>query len=419
MRAVSCEAHPSLIDLRQAAGVTDSPDLALLTGADAEDLLAAALATGDEELVAWRVRQVDHRPGSSTTVSYDATVRGPDGERQQVLGASTGLSRRGDVPPGVLELSDGQTQVAVWRLPLDPGLPGLATAMDEQGVRELLATYGVAPGPVELRVRSYRPRRRAVVEVRAPGCRLFLKVLRPSAVQALHERHRLLHGAGVPVPRSLGWRDDGLLVLEGLSGTTLRTRLREGGDPAPSGTALLGLLDRLPPEVCALPHRRSWTEAAEHYAGVLASTLPEQADRCHELARRVLATAGDAPPDQPSHGDLYETQLLLDGDRVTGLLDVDTAGPGRRADDLACLLAHVSVLALMEPGHRATSSALGARWLTAFDRHVDPVELRARTAGVVLSLATGPHRVQEDGWQDATRERLDLVERWLDSADRA
>lgn len=394
------------------------PDLALLTGPDVEDLLAAALATSDEELVDWRVRQVDHRPAAaSTTVSYDVTVDGPAGRSTQVLGASTGLSS--DVPPGVLSMSDGEVQVAVWRLPLDPALPALATAMDDTAVRDLLTTYDVAPGPVQLRVRSYRPRRRAVVEVTAPGCRLFLKVLRPSAVAALHDRHRLLHGAGLPVPRSLGWRDDGLLVLEGLAGTTLRVRLREGGSPAPTGEDLVGLLDRLPAAVCDLPPRRSWTDAVSHYAGVTASALPEEAARCHQLAERVRATAGDAPADQPTHGDLYETQLLLDGARITGLLDVDTAGPGRRTDDLACLLAHVSVLAQREPAHRASSRALGAGWLRAFDRTVDPVELRARTAGVVVSLATGPHRVQEQGWPAATRARLDLAEQWLDSADRA
>jgi hypothetical protein len=39
-------------------------------------------------------------------------------------------------------------------------------------------------------------------------------------------------------------------------------------------------------------------------------------------------------------------------------------------------------------------------------------------AGVVVSLATGPHRVQADGWQDLTRARLTLAERWLESAER-
>ena len=57
---------------------------------------------------------------------------------------------------------------------------------------------------------------------------------------------------------------------------------------------------------------------------------------------------------------------------------------------------------------------LGSRWLGAFERVVDPYDLRHRVAGVLLSLATGPHRVQELGWQVATARRLDLVERWLD-----
>jgi len=399
-------------------GMTDDAGLALLTGPDVEDLLSAALATTDEELVEWRVRQVDHRPGASTTVSYDARVRAPSGESDQVLGASTGLKGVA-AASGVLALSDGTTEVAVWRFPLDPGLPALATAMDETAVRALLTSYGVAQGPVTLRVRAYRPRRRAVVEVQAPGCTLFLKVLRPKKVSELHDRHRLLHGAGLPVPRSLGWSDDGLLVLEGLSGATLRACLRGGGAQAPDGAALVALLDRFPPEVCALPARKSWSDEVSHYAGVIGSALPVEADRCRQLADRVVTGAAAGSANDPTHGDFYESQVLLDGDsRISGLLDVDTAGPGRRADDLACLLAHVGVLAQMEPSHRAATKALGSRWLGAFERRVDPADLRVRVAGVVVSLATGPHRVQEQGWQGATGARLDLAEQWLDSADR-
>ena len=54
-------------------------------------------------------------------------------------------------------------------------------------------------------VRAYRPRRRAVIEVVAPTSRLFVKVLRPTRVRDLHERHRLLTDAGMPTPHSLGW----------------------------------------------------------------------------------------------------------------------------------------------------------------------------------------------------------------------
>jgi aminoglycoside phosphotransferase len=394
-----------------------APDdgLALLTGPDAEDLLAAAVATGGDELVSWRVRSVDHRPGRSTTASYAARLRGPAGERTEVLGASTGLSTRPDPPEGVLVLSDGAQTVAVWRWPLDPGLPALPAAVSPTAVRALLADVGVEAPEVALDVRAYRPRRRAVVEVRTPARRLFLKVLRPSAVEATHDRHRLLRGAGVPVPPSFGWTDEGLLVLDGLPGTSLRARLRAGDGAPPDGAALLDVLDRLPPQVCALPHRRAWADAADHYAGVVAGALPEESDRCRALAAGVAARTAGAPADEPVHGDFYETQVLLDGPRVTGLLDVDTAGPGRRADDLACLLGHATVLAVLDPPHAAATRAAAAGWLAAFERAVDPDELRARAAGVVLSLATGPHRVQEAGWPAATRARLDLAEAWLAS----
>jgi aminoglycoside phosphotransferase len=397
--------------------VTDDADLALLTGDDAEDLLAAALATGDEELVGWRVRQVDHRPGRSTTVAVDARVRSAAGDSDQLLGAGTGLS--GTAPrPGVLRLSDGAVEVAVWRLPDDPGLPGLAVATDEGAVAALLRAHGVETGSVRLRVRSYRPRRRAVLEAHTRAGRFFLKVLRPPLVAPLARRHLLLRDAGLPVPRCLGWTEEGLLVLEALPGGSLRARLRDGGAPAPDGGALLALLDRLPDAVLELPARRSWTDEVDHYAAVTAAALPEEAERCRQLAGRVRATVADLPTTDAVHGDLYESQLLLEGARICGLLDVDTVGPGRRADDLACLLAHLHVLAQREADHRATTTALAAAWLAAFEQRVDPVDLRARVAGVVLSLATGPHRVQERGWQGATRARLDLAEHWLDRAGR-
>jgi aminoglycoside phosphotransferase len=394
------------------------PALDLLTGGDAEDLLRAALATCSTELLSWRVDQVDHRPGGSTTVAYTAQVRADGREQRQVLGASTGLRAPADVPPGALVLSDGEQQVAVWRWPLDPGLPGLVAAADPEAVRTLLTSFGVPAGDVRLRVRTYRPRRRAVVQVDAPFCRLYLKVLRPQAVEALHARHRLLHDAGLPVPRSLGWTDDGLLVLQGLRGASLRERLQSTDGPLPDGAALLAVLDRLPPEVRALPRRRSWTDDVEHYAAVLSSALPGEAARCRQLADRIRAMTDQAPGDEPTHGDFYESQVLLVEDRISGLLDVDTAGPGRRADDLACLLAHTSVLAQMRPAQRPRLLRTGAEWLRTFDQRVDPAELRARVAGVALSLATGPHRVQDPDWPSATRARLDLVEQWVLSSER-
>ena len=230
--------------------------LARATGPGAHALLRAVL--GDADVRSWRLRQVDHRPGRSTTATWDVRVRDGDGERTEVL--------------GVRVLPD--EPVSVWRFPDDPDLPGLAAATDDRQVRALLDRCGSDPGPVELRVRSYRPGRRAVVEVRTAASRLFVKVLPAHAVAPLHDRHVLLRAAGLPVPRSLGWRDDGLVVLEALSGTSLRARLREGAPPDLDGTAVLRLLDALPVQLCALPQRRSWSDDVEQYATITAAALP-------------------------------------------------------------------------------------------------------------------------------------------------
>jgi aminoglycoside phosphotransferase len=373
--------------------------LATAAGPGAHALLRAAV--GDAEVLSCRLRQVHHRPHSSTTATWELRVRDRGGEHAEVLG---------------VRLLAGDPEAQVWRFPHDPALPGLAAATDETRVRALLDRCDVEPGPVELRVRGYRPGRRAVVEVRTPAVRLFLKVVRPSAGALLAERHRLLRAAGLPVPPVLAAGEDGRLLLEALPGTSLRARLRDGADPAPGGPELLELLDLLPAALCALPRRTSWTDEVRSYAFVTAGALPGEAERCRQLAEAVRAAVDDEVADEPVHGDLHEAQLLLSGGRVTGLLDVDTAGPGRRADDLACLLAHAHVLAQLEPAHAATTLALARRWLAAFDRRVDPADLRARTAGVVVSLATGPHRVQAPGWQDLTRARLDLAEQWLGAA---
>ena len=88
--------------------------------------------------------------------------------------------------------------------------------------------------------------------------------------------------------------------------------------------------------------------------------------------------------------------------RGVGVLDVDTIGPGRRADDLACLIGHLSTIQRMNAEQEAKVRDLLARWVPVFDRRVDPVELRLRAAAVVISLATGPYRGQEPDWQAQT-----------------
>ncbi|HEX6758375.1 MAG TPA: aminoglycoside phosphotransferase family protein, partial [Propionibacteriaceae bacterium] len=86
---------------------------------------------------------------------------------------------------------------------------------------------------------------------------------------------------------------------------------------------------------------------------------------------------------------------------------IDTMGPGRRADDLACMIAHLSTMQRMTVEQAAGLTRLINLWLQVFDTRVDPAELRLRAAGVIVSLATGPYRGQEPNWQAETARMIE------------
>lgn len=401
--------------------IADSTDatLALLTGPDVDDLLAAALAPAGARVLRWSLRDIDHRPGRRTTVTYTADTSWPDGVRTETLGASVD-PRAGSTPAasdGRLTVSDGEHTIEVWRFPYDPELPALADATIPAAAEPALRALGLSVADVRLSVVAYRPRKRAVIEVTTPTGRIFVKVLRPAALDAVRSRHDLLTAAGVPVAPVLAAREDGLLVLGELVGTPLRTAIAGSGARSLDPRDLVSVLDRLPDAVARLPRRRPWSAHARHYAGVVASALPDVAAWTGDLADGVESgLAGYDDADEPTHGDFYEAQVVVDGGRITGLLDVDTIGPGRRADDLACLLGHLSVLAVMTPPDAGRLEDALTEWQRAMESYVDARELRTRAAGVVLSLATGPFRARDPQWETATTDRLALVGRWLESA---
>lgn len=381
----------------------------LLTGAAAGEVLETAVAAAGGRLLGWRAVHVERRR-ERVTASYRAKVqwRGSGVPRDERFGAVTGTS----LPPGVSVVGDGETSVGVWRLPFDPWLPGLAAAMDADAVAGMLSRFGTAGAWPRLRLRSYRPGRRAVVEANAGSTRLFLKVVRPDRVRDLHGRHRVVEAAGVPVPRSLGWTEDGVVALTALPGRTLRESLHRARGPWPPASALAGLLDQLPAELLALPPGAVGTASrVHHHAAMVGTVSAPLAERAHALAQAV-AEQRVAGPTVPVHGDFYERQLITRDVRVHGMLDLDTAGPGERLDDLACLVGHLSVLALARPGRAGLVNGVVGGYLDEIDRGADPRQLRLRVCAVVLSLATGPHRVQEPGWPRLVRERVELAERW-------
>src|SRR5690606_22181795 len=133
----------------------------------------------------------------------------------------------GRVPDGALIVEGDQGIIGVWRVPHDPALPGMAAAVDKHQVGQLLVDLGSHPGPVTTRLRAYRPRRRAVVQVSGAEHSVFLQVVRPDRVDALHRIHRSL-SRSLPIPESLGVDDSkGLVALQALPGETLRRVLED------------------------------------------------------------------------------------------------------------------------------------------------------------------------------------------------
>jgi hypothetical protein len=390
-----------------------APDLQLLLGSEAQGPLRALIETASGELLSYRPRQVTHQPSppggrSSTIVQCSAQVRWAGG---QVAGETLVMATGGRIPRHAAVVDGDGVRVGIWRWPFDPDLPGLASAVDADTVSALLGDLGMGGGRVRLTVRAYRPGRRAVIEASGTHGRVFLKVVRPHRVEALHAQHRLL-ARHLPVPHSYGFSTDGILVLQALYGASLRSALTGPAVALPAASDLQGFLDRLPAELTESQVSGGHLGRAPHYGDVVAGCLPDERTRLDELLGRLaIAESGDHPT-VAVHGDFYEGQIFIDRGRVSGLLDVDTAGAGHRIDEWATMLAHLSVLGLLHPKARRIKR-YGAQLLNDAETRYPASELRPRISAAVLGLATGPFRVLLPRWPEQTRRRIALAEQWL------
>jgi hypothetical protein len=259
----------------------------------------------------------------------------------------------------------------------------------------------VAAHEVSLRMIGYRPRRRAVlrVDVEPEPVVLYCKVLRERLFGDVVRRHELLLAAGVPAPRIAATTDDALLLLHNLDGRPLAKAVFDETDPC-TAEDLIHLLDAMPMSVTKLERRPPWTDAVQHYSQMVAAAVPSATDKLAWLTDQIAEGLASVPlGNDPTHGDFHEGQVHVSGGRIVGILDVDTVGPGRRADDLACLIAHLSTIQRMNPAQEAKVHRLIRTWVPVFDTRVDPLELRLRAAAVIISLATGPFRGQEPEWE--------------------
>ena len=402
------------------------PALALLLGPGARGIVGAGVRAAGGDLATIRRQEVLYRPGRRAVVRYAATVRWAGGPA--VPETLVAIADAGGPPAGTLVLSAGDLAVGLLRYPEDPALPGLRSAVSARSVAMRL---GVPAEHLRLDVRTYRPGRRAVVRVRvdglapdAAGFERYLKVVPPGELVALVDRMVALGGC-VPVPEVVEvWPEAGTVVLTAIAGRTIRDVLLAGDraevDALPDGGVILELLDRLPqpptgPAGSAGRVSRGPLARVAGHAGLLAAVMPEEGDRLEALVGR-LGKPTSAGAVVTTHGDLYEAQLLVEGGRVVGMLDVDGAGPGRRVHDLATMLGHLVALGDAVPRRRAAIDRWRVRLEPAFELAVEPAELRRTTAAALVGMATGPFRVQAPAWRRQVNRRIASAEAWAIAA---
>lgn len=372
--------------------------------------LAAVADAASGTVVSHRLTNVTWWPGRSCTVQWLARIEGG-----ALAGTGEFVATTLEGPPGSLVVGNGSDAMTVWQVPNDPFLPALATVMAPGAAERLVSDLGGEPATdPHTRLRAYRPARRAVVEVSGrDGRRVYLKLVKPKRLEGLRRRHEEL-APHLPVPELLGVQPDlGLLVLPSMRGLTLRETLEDPTAVLPLPEAIVGLPDRIP-ELSRMVEVTSSISAVPRMAELLARLLPTQADRIAALAERI---GPDAVTERVvAHGDYHEAQLLVADGAITGVLDVDTVGWGRPAEDAAVMLAHLTLWSATS-SHPERVRAYAVELQSLWDERVDPVDLRRRVAARLVGLAVGPFRAQSPEWPLLAAWRLDVAESWLDSAE--
>ncbi|MET4058528.1 aminoglycoside phosphotransferase [Arthrobacter sp. UYP6] len=388
--------------------------------------LTAALRPLGLVPASWSHLRSHHRPGAGISALYrvEAVPRSANRAQQPLrlqVGATT-ASLSADQHRNTVRGAVDDTVMRLWVHPRDPVLSGLTWATSPGAVARNL--FGAEEGGARaaLKLVAYRPLRRAVIRARFNGVTAYLKVPQPRLASELRRRLELAASAGLPVPPLLPVRAgagpdvDAVLALGSLPGRNLHQELREGSAAALDPGVLTGLLAGLPGEALAFPRRPAWSERVLDYAAGAAVALPEAADRIIRCARETDEAVRSAVPGPvvPTHGDFHGGNLLAvsgqGGLQLSGMLDVDSLGPGYRVDDLACFLGHLYVFAALNPRHDGLRRA-AERFADAFAADTDPAALYSRSAAVALTLVAGASGQGSRGGERALATAEELLAR--------
>lgn len=288
-----------------------------------------AVLLDDEALARWwggpvRRTYLRYKPGRSCVLA-GRTTAGPFVVTARARDA-TGKLRKdlSRVPGGALLAHDRELRLLATTPAGDRRLPALAALADDRRRARVLGRLTGVPldeRPVTL---SWKPRRRWVGRVGDVVLRAYSGDESHRALRALEALHR--SGAAVPVVVGHDARL-GLLAVEHVPGRP----------PSTCELSRVGAeLARLHASTASLPAAHDVGAAVRASARQVARLLPELAPRAGRLARAVCAVLA-ALRDEPvvAHGDFSTDQVVVRPDGAIVLIDLDRAGTGSAAGDLA------------------------------------------------------------------------------------
>jgi aminoglycoside phosphotransferase (APT) family kinase protein len=337
-----------------------------------------------------RLVRAKYRIGESVRAVHAVTI---DGAPATVSGRTfpNGGTKAARQSPDALY--DTEHETVWWTFPDDRRLVGVPDVIDADP--HLARVLGI-DGWTTSTVAEYAPERS--LTVRADGAAqqvlAYVKLYAPGTVDVARfaERYRRARPAlaalpGVVVPEVLGATDAAIAIspMPGAPWTTLAadrvcpmlTRLGEA----------IAHFHTIDPAGVAAPFGRMQVPRVVHSAELVARARPDLADALDEIA---TCLAGGPPAGDPTvllHGDCHPRNSLIDGDRLA-LIDLDQAGAGAPACDVASLIARLRHGAVLGETTRDEASAREQAFLAGYTRHRElpsPASLRWHVAAAYMA----------------------------------
>ncbi|MEW6071944.1 MAG: phosphotransferase [Planctomycetota bacterium] len=400
-------------------GRAGEPHLAPIDEASLVALADAALRRpGSPRIEAARWEYARWRPGTSTCCAY--ALRFADGEERILVakqysgGRHRAVAARGQAAGAAMEGGDrlrpmaivDERSVVLWGFPADRALLGHARIADSRSLARWIEESGAVP-PRSIRRRRlrtrllrYKPEHRSVwrldLSLRAGSAApatLALRALRPEHLErtlAARCAPSPLAGAGLgPAVRAFE-RREGLLLEEWLEGETFAPG---SFHHAAAAGETLGRLHALS------PGGGPASGAGESRDELLALFAVDPA-----LLRRAAGAPAAPAPERRTwiHGDFHPDQVLRAAEGGWKLLDLDLAGIGDPAGDLAAWIAdHLEE----SPGtdFAAAAEPLLAGYAESGAPPVAARRLAEATARELVRRAAGAIRRLEAGATDKAR----------------